>query len=327
MKYVNANYVLAGLVVERASGEPFGRYLRRHVFAPLGMTRSFTTWRPAHRAGLAAGHRYVFGFTDETGPLFRPGMVATGYVMSSANDMGRYLAMYLRGGVGLNGRRILSPKGVRSLTTPGRHETELGPWAEHATSRYAMGWYDGGPWKEQAVLHPGAAADSSSLIALFPRRKLAVVTLVNASSVLPVPGNPVAITRMERNAVDALLGEPIDEGTSVRRFYLAVDIVLALLIALGVFGLGRAVRDVMQGRSRHPVRGVLGVLVWVALTAVVLSYPLVTGVGWKAMAVWHPDLAFALAMLGALFLATAGLRVVALARQRRQVRSAVAVTA
>ena len=328
MEYVNANYVLAGLVVERASGEPYGRYLRRHVFAPLGMTRSYTSWRPAHRAGLAAGHRYVFGFTDQTGPLFRPGMLATGYVMSSATDMSRYLAMYLRDGVGLNGHRILSPKGVRALTTPGRHETELGPWSEHATSRYAMGWFVGGPWEEPAALHPGAAADSSSLIALFPRRKLAVATLVNASSVQPIPGNPVAITRMERNVVDALLGEPVDSGTPVRRFYLIVDLVLAVLLALGLVGLGRAVRDARQGRShRRPVWAVLGVFTRFALAAFVFSYPLLTGLGWKAMRVWHPDLALALVVLCAVLLATAVLRGVLLARHRRSARSGLTVTA
>ena len=36
MEYVNANYVLAGLVVERASGESYGRYVERHIFAPSG---------------------------------------------------------------------------------------------------------------------------------------------------------------------------------------------------------------------------------------------------------------------------------------------------
>jgi D-alanyl-D-alanine carboxypeptidase len=36
--YANPNYVLLALVVERASGEPYADYLRRHVFAPLQMT-------------------------------------------------------------------------------------------------------------------------------------------------------------------------------------------------------------------------------------------------------------------------------------------------
>ena len=36
-EYANANYILAGLIVERASGEPYGQYIQRHIFTPLGM--------------------------------------------------------------------------------------------------------------------------------------------------------------------------------------------------------------------------------------------------------------------------------------------------
>ena len=69
--YSNGNFVLAGLVVERASGESFSRYVERHIFAPLGMGRSFVSIEPARRVGLAVGHRYWFGFAREHGPTFR----------------------------------------------------------------------------------------------------------------------------------------------------------------------------------------------------------------------------------------------------------------
>lgn len=41
--YSHTNYVLAALVVQRASGQPFADYCRRALFGPLGMTR--TQWR------------------------------------------------------------------------------------------------------------------------------------------------------------------------------------------------------------------------------------------------------------------------------------------
>ena len=40
--YSNANYVLAGLVVERASGTGYAEHVRRRIFTPLGMTDSST---------------------------------------------------------------------------------------------------------------------------------------------------------------------------------------------------------------------------------------------------------------------------------------------
>jgi hypothetical protein len=231
--------------------------------------------------------------------------------------MGRYLAMYLNDGVGPNGRRLISSRGVDTLMTPGRPETQLGPWADNAKSHYAMGWFVGGPWKEPAVLHPGDAADSSALMVLLPRRKVAVITLVNASNELIVPGNPYAISRMQRNAVDVVLGAPANAGTSVRRFYIIFDLLVALLLAVAVASLARAVRAAKRRRPpRHRLRAAAGVPARVALAALALGYPALIGYGWTAMRYWHPDLALALALLGGLLLATAVVRVVWLLRSR-----------
>jgi CubicO group peptidase (beta-lactamase class C family) len=38
--YANPNYVVLAMIVERASGEPYAAYLNRHLFEPLGMTRT-----------------------------------------------------------------------------------------------------------------------------------------------------------------------------------------------------------------------------------------------------------------------------------------------
>ncbi|MDX6679883.1 MAG: hypothetical protein QOE31_3935 [Solirubrobacteraceae bacterium] len=315
MAYVNANYVLAGLLVEHVSGERYGSYITRHIFAPLGMTHSFSAPGPARRDGLAAGHDYVFGMTRTTGPAYRPGMLAAGYVMSSARDMASYLAVFLNDGVGLNGKRIVSARGVHTLLTGGRPSTHLGPWADTVSSHYAMGWFDGGPWKEPALLHPGDAADSSSLIVLLPRRDLAVVTLANTSNELAVPGNPAAITRMQRNAVDVLLDEPVNSGMSVHRFYLMFDLTAALLLAAALLGLTRAVLALRRRmRPRHRVLAIIGVPGRIAVAAVVLGYPALTGIGWTAMRVWHIDLALTLAVIGATVIATAGVRLTWLLR-------------
>ena len=131
--YSNGNYVLAGLVVERASGEPFAQYMRRHVFAPLGMRRTFTAIADARAAGLASGSRYWFGFTRWHGPTFRTAVQAAGYYVSTANDLARFLRVLLGDGV-VDGRRIVSEPGLRTLLAPGP-EAQLGPWAEGASAR------------------------------------------------------------------------------------------------------------------------------------------------------------------------------------------------
>ena len=317
MAYVNANYVLAGLVVERASGMPYAEYVERNIFEPLDMKRSFAEPDAARAAGLAAGHRYVFGLRDETDTSFHPATLAAGYLMSSAGDLALYLASLLNEGVGLNGRRVLSREGVREMLAAGEATTSLGPWADGVESRYAMGWFVGGPWDEPAILHPGDAVDSSSMLVLLPERGIGVATLVNASNELPVPGNPAAIPRMQRNAVDALLGERVTTGTSVRSFYVFFDLAVLLLVALSAFALYRAIRDVRSARPpTHRGLAIAAIPLWMVAAGVFIFYPAIVGYGSAAMLAWHPDLAVSVWLIGALLAGVLVSRVVWLARTR-----------
>ncbi len=246
--YANANYVLAGLIIERASGEPYPQYVQRHIFTPLGMRDSYVALDAAKRGGLATGHRYWFGLSTTHGPTFRAGIQSAGYLMSSAQDMGRYLAMYLNHGVTADGDRIVSRRGLATMLAPGR-PGRMGAWSDHADARYAMGWYVGGPWSEPAQLHPGRAPDSSAMIVMFPHRALAVVTLTNAANDLTLPGYPAPVDRVERNAVDVLIGDPVDTGTSLHRYYLYLDLIALALLAAMAWAIVRAVRA-LRTRTR-----------------------------------------------------------------------------
>jgi CubicO group peptidase (beta-lactamase class C family) len=313
-EYSNGNFILAGLVIERASGESYGQYIQRHIFAPLGMRHSHATLGAAKRDGLATGHRYWFGLATAHGPTFRPGIQSAGYLISSAEDMARYLAMYLNDGLTDDGQRIVSRHGLKTMLTPGQ-AGKLGAWADHADARYAMGWYVGGPWSEQAQLHPGRAPDSSAMIVMFPGRDLAVVTLTNAANLVPVPGYPASVDRVERNAVDALIGDPVDTGTSLRRFYLYFDLIALALLAAVVWPAVRAARA-LRARTRpsRRRRAIAGVVARAGGGVLLLALPAVT-LGWQVSLLWHPDLSALVVFTGAMLLLTAALRLL-LVQQR-----------
>ncbi len=235
-RYANINYVLAGLVVERASGERYADYVQHEIFDPLGMDHSSATSRPVSGDVVADGHRFWFGVPVATKPTRRSATLAAGYVISTAEDLGRYLSLYLADGVGPDGTRVVSGAGLEVLLGAGP-AAQLGPWAEGQDSRYAMGWFVGGPWGDDAIFHPGNTPDSTTMLALFPERGMAVAVLVNAGNELPVPGNPFIADRISRNMVHAALGQPVADLPSMWRFYAAFDLISLLLIGAAAWGL------------------------------------------------------------------------------------------
>ena len=90
--------VVLGLVVEIVSGRPWTEYIRTRIFAPLGMQDSYTSFEEAKAHGMTAMYCYWFGVPVEAEPVYLPGLAPTGYLVSTANNMARYLSMYLLGG-------------------------------------------------------------------------------------------------------------------------------------------------------------------------------------------------------------------------------------
>ena len=305
--YANINYVLAGLVVERASGMSYADYVQQRILDPLRMTDTHVLAHP----DVAPGHRYWFGFTVASGPVQRSGVVAAGYAASSARDLGRYLTMYLRDGLAADGTRVVSAEGVRTLIEPGP-KAHLGPWADGGVARYAMGWMVGGPWAEQAVFHPGNAPDSSAMVALFPGRDLAAAVLVPASHEVPVPGNPSLTDRISRATLHAVLGEPVPAATSSWwSFYAIFNLVAGALVCFGVWRLVRSVGVLLRRPvNGGPVRRWLRPLPAVATAVLLVLMPSALGYGWGTAWTWAPDLAVVIGVLLALAVLTAVLRLV-----------------
>ena len=88
-QYYNTNYRVLGLLMEQVSGESYSDYMRSHVFEPLGMKKTITN--PAEALDLAQGYSRAFGFPLPRSQDYIPGAISSGYVISTAEDMARYL--------------------------------------------------------------------------------------------------------------------------------------------------------------------------------------------------------------------------------------------
>jgi CubicO group peptidase (beta-lactamase class C family) len=117
---------VAGRLLEVVTGKPYEVFLKERLFEPLGMVDTMFHPDEARRARIAQTYK----LDEETKELvvsYNPFFTSSaavkrmvepaGGLFSTAADMGRFYAMVANGGE-LDGKRILSEKGVKEMTTP-----------------------------------------------------------------------------------------------------------------------------------------------------------------------------------------------------------------
>ena len=168
-RYSDANYMIAGALVEAVSGRSFGAHLRTEVLDPLGMRGATTQAEADELGGLPAGHRYWFGRPRHYDAPFDTSGVPYGFLAASLDDMTRYAVAHL----GHGERRILSAAGFTQLHT-GQAPLSRG-------GAYGLGWRDTvlPGTGTRIVWHAGGVANSFSHLLFVPGEELAVIVLAN----------------------------------------------------------------------------------------------------------------------------------------------------
>lgn len=115
---------IAGLVVERAAGEPFGAYLKRRLFQPLGMADTDFSVAKGQGGRLADLHTWRSGTAylveaGATSASLKPPAAESGSagLISSLEDYSRFAGM-LAGGGALGGTRVLKAETAAVMTRP-----------------------------------------------------------------------------------------------------------------------------------------------------------------------------------------------------------------
>jgi CubicO group peptidase (beta-lactamase class C family) len=160
--YSNYGTALAGYIVERVSGEPFPDYVERHIFKPLGMTR--TTFRepvpPQWAKDVALGYELADGRFVATPFEYYHNIMPAGAASSTANDMARFMLAHLRDGR-LGKARILKPETAKRMRTNLNRNAPSLPG-------FAHGFYvirEAGP---RLIGHGGNTGDFHSMLLLAP---------------------------------------------------------------------------------------------------------------------------------------------------------------
>ena len=93
--YNNAGFALSGRLLEVVTGRPVHDALRELVFAPLGLTRTFTRLTEAMTFPVTLGHRDRDGATEVIRPFQTTSSTTAGGVLTSLSDLMRYARFHL----------------------------------------------------------------------------------------------------------------------------------------------------------------------------------------------------------------------------------------
>jgi CubicO group peptidase (beta-lactamase class C family) len=117
---------VAGRLLEVVTGKPYEVFLKERLFEPLGMVDTMFHPDEARRARIAQTYK-LDEETKELAVSYNPFFTSSaavkrmvepaGGLFSTAADMGRFYAMVANGGE-LDGKRLLSEKAVKEMTTP-----------------------------------------------------------------------------------------------------------------------------------------------------------------------------------------------------------------
>ncbi len=177
-EYSNVGYSLLGIVVEKASGQPYETFLREQLFTPAGMTRTGCLLPAYTDDELAVGYRDGERWGNVIRRPMRPDgpswhLRANGGIHATVGDMFRWYRA-------LQGEAILSAEAKEKLFTPWIAEGGGG-------SYYGYGWsivpdYLG----TRLITHNGGNGIFTADFRWFPDRGIMIFAACNQSRWAPV---------------------------------------------------------------------------------------------------------------------------------------------
>src|SRR5208337_3697312 len=169
-QYSNTSFVIAGLIVEKASGQPLLQFLSEHIFAPLGMKSVMNIDQERLTDTDATGY-----LRNAIGPLRlapkegKGWLFAAGELAMPAEDLAKW-------DISLMNQTVLKPASYAAMERDTLLKNGLG-------TRYGLGVGVRQELGRRAIEHGGEVSGFTANNMVFPDDKLAVVVLTNEDSV------------------------------------------------------------------------------------------------------------------------------------------------
>jgi len=204
--YSSYGYNLLGAVIEGASGQSFGDYMRENIWAPLGMTDTRMDDSLDLIPNRVRGYQLIDGKIKNSEFVDISSRFAAGGTRSTVVDLLKFAR-------GLNDRKILSEKSIarmyESMATKDGRLTD-----------YGMGWGTGNANGRFFISHSGGQQETRTILYNYPTKNLIVAAGCNFEG-----GDP---SFYARRLIELILDEP-----AIIRAYAGGKINLDLLAGMG----------------------------------------------------------------------------------------------
>lgn len=165
-QYSNTNYVAAGTIVEKASGQPLLDYLQAHIFSPLGMkTVSNVDLAPLGASDPAGYMRYAIGPLRPAPKEGKGWLFAAGELAMTPHD----LALW---DIGMIDQKILKPASYAEQ----QRETVL---KDGVGTGYGLGVSVGTLNGHRRISHNGEVSGFTAENDVFPDDHIAIIVFTN----------------------------------------------------------------------------------------------------------------------------------------------------
>lgn len=269
-RYSNVGYGLLGKIVEAVSGMSYEEYAEQNIFQPLNMEHSAASLEKGMENGLISGYRNYFGIPVAGEPDYPDGSspsrdsapystVPAGYISSSAADMGKYLQMYLNGGMD-----IISRDSIDTMFYDYVPEDETG------NDFYGMGWGYSLQFSQPLLNHAGLVENYTSNMFLIPEKEIGIVVLVNMNDYL-VDNNLLG------NIILPLLGE--EKVSLPNHAYIIFHILIDLIYLVIIFVSIAPIVSIRKWKDKPKTKGLLvrDIMRHVIFPGLLLALPYILG--------------------------------------------------
>jgi D-alanyl-D-alanine carboxypeptidase len=193
--YSSSNYILLGLIIERAGGVPYEEFIDTRIFKPLGMERSYYDHYDRVIPNRASGYgRQESGFYNAELVNGRNLYSAAG-LLSTADDMARWdAALYTE--------QLVPKEALERYFTPFTLN-------DGSPTEYAYGWWTGTLQDKPMLHHYGWVSGFMCKVVRLPQDSVYVAVLSN------YPESEPSVFHVADKIAAMAVGEPFEERTAV----------------------------------------------------------------------------------------------------------------